>query len=213
MADLLPMFPLSLVAFPGEKLNLHIFEPRYKQLIGECEAKGTTFGIPPYFEGRTMKMGTELRLIEIARKYDDGKLDVKTEGIGYFEIKKFYPQMPNRLYPAAEIERQVWLDEEPDSVVKNKILEKLSILYKIMNITNINLSDKENFRSYQVAHKVGFNIDQELEFMKISDEHSRQDFMLNHLDKLIPIVDEMETLRKRAALNGHFKNVIPPSGY
>ena len=49
MARMLPLFPLQIVVFPGEDLNLHIFEPRYKELIGECKDKGIHFGIPGLF--------------------------------------------------------------------------------------------------------------------------------------------------------------------
>jgi hypothetical protein len=61
-----------------------------------------------------------------------------------------------------------------------------------------------------LAHKVGFNLDQELEFVKISTEEDRQTYMLNHLMRLLPIADEMKTLRKRAEMNGHIQNLKPP---
>ena len=64
MTDFLPLFPLKLVAFPGEELNLHIFEPRYKQLIRECEQNGTTFGIPTFLDNKVLDFGTEIELIK-----------------------------------------------------------------------------------------------------------------------------------------------------
>ena len=54
----LPLFPLRLVAFPGEDLNLHIFEPRYKELIQECDEKGITFGLPPFIDDKMQTFGT-----------------------------------------------------------------------------------------------------------------------------------------------------------
>ena len=62
MIDFLPLFPLKLVAFPGEQLNLHIFEPRYKQLFRECEENQITFGIPAFIDNKIMDIGTELKL-------------------------------------------------------------------------------------------------------------------------------------------------------
>ena len=77
----MPMFPLQLVVFPGEHLNLHIFEPRYKQLILECEKEKKTFGVPSFIEGKMMEIGTEMRLIAVEKKYENGEMDVRTEGV------------------------------------------------------------------------------------------------------------------------------------
>jgi hypothetical protein len=62
-----------------------------------------------------------------------------------------------------------------------------------------------------MAHHVGFSIEQEYKFLTIGDEIDRQEFMINHLENLIPIVKDMERLRKRVEMNGHFKNIIPPT--
>ncbi|MDF1697465.1 MAG: peptidase [Saprospiraceae bacterium] len=208
MADILPAFPLSLVAFPGEELNLHIFEPRYKQLIHECDKTGKTFTILPYYDGKEVRHATEMELIEIARLYDDGKMDVKTKGIGLVKVIDFFDRHPNKLYPGIEFEKLTW-DDDSDFLLNTKILHKVSILYKTMNISNVKILPPDKFKTYHIAHKVGFNIDQELKFLSINKEAERQVFMLDHLTKLIPVVEEMETLRKRAEMNGHFKNVIP----
>ncbi len=94
MTDFLPLFPLQLVVFPGEKLNLHIFEPRYKQLIREVEQNGTTFGIPSYIDGKVMDVGTEIRLISVEKRYEDGQMDIRTEGMGLFRIIELYRVAP-----------------------------------------------------------------------------------------------------------------------
>lgn len=208
MADILPAFPLSLVAFPGEELNLHIFEPRYKQLIHECDQMGKTFTILPHYDGKEVKNATEMQLLEIARIYDDGKMDIRTKGIGLVKVIDFYNRHPNKLYPGIEFEKLEW-DDISDVLINRKLLQQISVLYDTMNITNVKILPPEKFRTYQIAHKVGFNIDQELHFLSLNKEVDRQIFMFEHLRKLIPVVEEMEILRKRAEMNGHFKNVIP----
>ena len=80
MTNLIPIFPLPLVAYPDEKLNLHIFEPRYKQLIKECEAQQKPFGIIPIINQKPSEFGTLMALTEITKVYDDGKMDIKTKG-------------------------------------------------------------------------------------------------------------------------------------
>lgn len=208
MADLLPAFPLSLVAFPGEELNLHIFEPRYKQLMHECEKNGITFTVVPYFEGKKTEYAAEMKLLEIAKMYPDGKMDVKTKGVGLCKIIDFFDRHPNKLYPGIEMERLEW-DDDADIVITLDILDQLTSLYETMHVDNVKIKSPGDFRTYQVAHKVGFSVDQELEFLKISSERERQTFMLEHIKNIMPVIEEMEVLKRRAAMNGHFKNVIP----
>ena len=207
MADILPTFPLSLIAFPGEELNLHIFEPRYKQLIHECDKTGKTFTILPFYDGKKVKYATEMKLLEIAHTYDDGKMDIRTKGIGLVKVVDFFDRHPNKLYPGIEVEKMEW-DDSSDITLNNKLLQQISILYDTMNISNVKILPPEKFRTYQIAHKVGFNVDQELHFLSIKKEVDRQLYMYDHLKNLLPVVEEMETLRKRAQMNGHFKNII-----
>ena len=208
MADILPAFPLSLVAFPGEEVNLHIFEPRYKQLFLECEAKGITFAILPSFDGVDSEYATEMELVKIAKTYPDGKMDVMTKGVGLCKVMTYFDRHPNKLYPAVEFEKLAWSDHS-DLILNLEILELVGTLYETMNVDNVEIKSEADFRTYQIAHKVGMTQSQELEFLSINDERSRQLYMLDHLQKLIPVVEEMEVMRQRAAMNGHFKNVLP----
>ena len=78
-AQFLPLFPLNVVAFPGEQLNLHIFEPRYKQLIAEIAQTNGTFGIPLFVNGRVAEYGTEMQLTNIEKVHPNGEIDIKTK--------------------------------------------------------------------------------------------------------------------------------------
>lgn len=209
MSLFLPLFPLKLVAFPGEKLNLHIFEPRYRQLIQECESEKTTFGIPPYLNGKLMPFGTELRLLGVEKRYPDGKMDIRTEGIGIFRIEDFQKEVPGKLYAGALIERME-LDYEGDFMKVNLIIDRITELFTIMNIKKDIPENTPQFNTYQVAHHVGFSTEQEYEFLRIPTESDRQTYLLRHFEKLMPVVKEMEELRKRVQMNGHFKDLKPP---
>lgn len=206
---ILPMFPLKLVAFPGEALNLHIFEPRYKQLINECDANGTTFGIPAFIDDKVQEIGTEIELVSIDKVYPKGEMDIRTRGIGLFKILEFHQEVENRLYTGAEILRMPF-DTEGDFVINERILENLGELYRIMNITKPLPEHSADFNTYKIAHLVGFSIEQEYEFLCMTEELRRQDYMLTHLERLLPTAREMEELRKKVQMNGHFKNILPP---
>ena len=67
MTNFIPIFPLSIVVFPGEEVNLHIFEPRYKQLIKECFSDVKPFGIPSIINNQTGELGTLVKVVEIVK--------------------------------------------------------------------------------------------------------------------------------------------------
>lgn len=209
MPDFLPLFPLKLVVFPDEKLNLHIFEPRYKQLIRECENNNITFGIPAFIDNKIMEFGTEIELLGIEKKYESGEMDIKTKGLGLFKIHEYYSVAPNKLYSGADIERiedsSIGIPEKAE-----KLLTYLAELFRILKIEKPLPKNSTSFKTFSIAHHVGFSIEQEYEFLKIPDESSRQDFIFDHLQRMIPVVKEMERLRQRVQMNGHYKNVIPP---
>jgi len=85
MTNFIPIFPLNVVVYPGEALNLHIFEERYKQLINECFAEKKPFGIPVVLNKKMEEMGTLVEITAIAEKFDDGKMNIVTKGISVFQ--------------------------------------------------------------------------------------------------------------------------------
>lgn len=209
MNKLLPLFPLQLVVFPGENLNLHIFEPRYRQLIKECDEEGATFGIPAFIDGKLMTVGTEVQLLSVEKRYPNGEMDIKTRGMSLFSIREFFRTAPNKLYAAADI-KPLPHDTAGDVVAGTHILELVEELFSLMNIEKNIPSSPNDFITYELAHHVGFSLEQEYQFLCVTDERSRQELMKTHLEKLIPVVKEMENLKKRAEMNGHFKHIIPP---
>jgi len=209
MPTFLPLFPLKLVVFPGEKLNLHIFEPRYRQLINECEQEGIPFGIVPLLDGKIADFGTEVALSEVAKRYDDGELDIKTIGKRIFKIDQFQKEVKGKLYSGADV-HFISFSKDADLFLNEEILNNVRILHQILDINVEIPQSAADFITYDLAHQVGFNILQELEFLAILEEQDRQKIMLAHLLMLIPMAEEMRELQRRAKLNGHFKNEIPP---
>lgn len=206
---MLPLFPLRMVVFPGETVNLHIFEPRYKQLIGECEREGATFGIPAFIGNQVMDMGTEIELIEVERRYPNGEMDIRTRGLGLFRIERFVKVAPGKLYAAGEV-RRVDNETDGDPMVAQLLIDKLADLFRRLQV-NVEIEDNPlGFRTYDYAHQVGFSLQQEYDFLCILDEMGRQQYLLEHLESILPAVAEMDDLRRKAQMNGHFKNVIPP---
>jgi Lon protease-like protein len=210
MARFLPLFPLNLVVFPGEKLNLHIFEPRYKQLINECQSTGLTFGIPPFIKEQVSAIGTEVKLLNIRKTHANGEMDVETKGLCLIRILDFFKQAPNKFYPAGSIEEIPDVVNE-DPVLKLKINESMRQLYSILGINKIFMNLPDNYRIFEVAHHLGLTTEQEYELLLFTDEKSRQEYVWLHLQKILPVVLETEKLKEKIKMNGHFKNIVPPN--
>ena len=79
MTNFIPIFPLGLVVYPGEDVNLHIFEPRYKQLIKECHETKKAFGIPAVVDNKLQENGTLVNVMEMSKVYENGEMDIKNK--------------------------------------------------------------------------------------------------------------------------------------
>jgi len=206
----LPLFPLGLIAFPGEQVNLHIFEPRYKQLVHDCRDQKLSFGIAPYKEGHPMVIGTEMKLLEISQVYDDGKMDVKTQAMGIIRIHEFYSKLSGKLYPGAEVERVQRLPSTGDPNLAKAVLLLVKELYESSTVSTEVSEWHEDFTIYELAHKIGLSFEQELQLLHMEDEDERLHMVERHLKAFIPQVKKMQEMKAKIQMNGHFKNVQPP---
>lgn len=203
----LALFPLNIVVFPGESLNLHIFEPRYRQLIADCIAEHITFGIPPFLDGRLHTIGTEVRLLEVSKRYEDGRMDIRTEGLRAFRLHSFDNPTGDRLYAGGEV---AFLDLIEDATHAQKMLfvRQVEQLYDLL-ATPVPLNGDETLLSFRIAHKIGLSQAQEYQLLSLPAESQRIDMLNEHLSRVIPVVREMERTKERIRLNGHFKHIDP----
>lgn len=208
--QLLPIFPLRMVIFPNEKVNLHVFEPRYKQLINECRNDDISFCIPFYNKNRLMPTVAEVRLKEITKIYDDGKIDAKTQATEkVYSIKEVRQNLPDKLYSAAVVEPLRYNYDDRDAYLALQIQEKMVILYELLNI-NKEIPSIDELMIFNFGHYLGLSQMQEFQLLTITSERARQEFVFNHLESFIPTVKKMQDLQRKAKLNGHFKNLLPP---
>ena len=202
----IPLFPLNLVVYPGEDLNLHIFEPRYRQLIDECIEEERTFGIPAFINNKLPGYGTEMHVTTLHKRYDDGRMDIKSKGLSVFRLVNFENPLPGKLYAGGEVE----MVEPGDnfSAHADALIQRVGQLYELMQMDTDYDPSAENL-SYRVAHKVGLSIDQEYELLQLESEAERQLFLIQHLNNVLPVVADMERTKQRIRMNGHFKNLDP----
>src|SRR5215210_3665300 len=129
MTNFIPIFPLGIVVYPGEQLNLHIFEPRYKQLINECYAEKKDFGIPAIIDNHVQDYGTVVQIKEITTVHENGEMDIKTEGEKVFRVLEVIKEIPDKLYSGAIVNYPV-NHEAGNAEVMRRLLITVKELYK-----------------------------------------------------------------------------------
>lgn len=206
MTNFIPIFPLNLVVFPGEALNLHIFEPRYRQLISECLQSGKPFGIPAVVNDSLMETGTLVEIMELSHLYEDGRMDIKTRGIAVFKILELIKEIPEKLYGGAIVNYPENNMQGSRTLMKT-VLDGMHAIHLKLNVEKNFSKTDEELGSYDVAHHVGLSLEEEYEFMQLMQEIQRQEYLKRHITRVIPMMDEMDALRKKIRQNGHFKNL------
>jgi Lon protease-like protein len=206
MTNFIPIFPLGIVVYPEESLNLHIFEPRYKQLISECNSQKKQFGIPTVIENRIQDFGSLVEIVEITKVHENGEMDIKTKGLRIFRILEVIKEVPEKLYSGA-IVNYPETDEEGNRELMKKVVNSIRELHKLLRIDKDFKKQDEELKAYDVAHHVGLSLQEEYEMLHLLQERQRQEYLKRHLAKVIPLVAEMEQLKEKIKLNGHFRNL------
>ena len=206
MTNFIPIFPLSVVVYPGEDLNLHIFEPKYKQLITECVAQKKTFGIPVVINNKMTELGTSVEIIEVSKMYDNGEMDIKTRGQQVFRILEIIHDVPDKLYSGAIVSYPV-NNFQGRQLLMTKVIAAIKELHKLLKVNKPFHKNEDELSSYDVAHHAGLTLQEEFEFLALTTELQRQEYLKRHLAKVLPVVAEMELLKEKIKLNGHFKNI------
>lgn len=206
MTNFIPIFPLSLVVYPTEQLNLHIFEPRYKQLITECFQEKKFFGIPAVIDNKVQDFGTLVRIVEITNVHENGELDIKTEGEKVFRILELIKDIPEKLYSGAIVNYPENYGEANPEIVK-RLVQNIRELHKLLNVSKDFQKEETELKSYDVAHHVGLTLQEEYELLNLLDERQRIEYLKRHLNKVLPMAAQMEALKEKIRLNGHFKNL------
>jgi Lon protease-like protein len=206
MTNFIPIFPLGIVVFPGEQLNLHIFEPRYKQLVNDCFAEKKPFGIPTVLKHGLSEIGTLVEIKEVVEVYEDGKLDIRTAGLQVFRILEVVKTVPDKLYSGAIVN---YLDnDEKQHVVKMRnLLKSIRALHDTLKLSKDFKKPDQQLVSYDIAHHAALSLDEEQEFLSLLREDQRLEYLKRHIAKILPVVNEMEQLKEKIKLNGHFKNL------
>jgi len=203
----LPLFILNTVLYPEEVLPLHVFEPKYIALVEDCLAANTPFGIVLTKDDKLEELGCTAQISKVISNKEGGEKDIVVSGLERFRIKEIFRVKP---YLTAEIEPLI--DVEPTSErvsVERVIAQHIKLLELAGRTPSPVMYQEKNRLSFFIAHNAGLTVVQKQEVLELSGEGERIQYLIDHLERFIPAVEQAESVRQKISSNGHFKDFPP----
>src|SRR5579863_3317232 len=198
--NLLPLFPLRVVVFPRTPLPLHIFEERYKEMVGDAIRESSEFGVVLAKEDGIVNAGCTVMVKEVLKKYPDGRMDILTRGVRRFEILGLNE---DKAYLRGEVQ---FFDDEDSGPAPAELREKALAQYRrLQEAGDLQGAEPEAADvqlSFQLAHAL-----EDLDFLNVllrnRSESQRLEQLTDHLARQVPKLRAAARMRKLAPLNGH----------
>jgi Lon protease-like protein len=199
---LLPLFPLDVVLFPGIPLPLHIFEPRYKEMIGECLAERRTFGVVRAIEQGLADVGCTAEIITVVKEYPDGRLDLVSEGRKRFELLRVNEE---RSFLQAEV---LMINDEPGDPPPEDTSRAVQLHSELLGIAgatqDLSAADPSAL-SFYLAGSLPLDLDFKQKLLALRSEPERLSLLISYLETIIPNLRRAATAREKAGGNGHVR--------
>ena len=201
----IPLFPLEVVLMPSMPLPLHIFEERYKLMIGECFEEKREFGVV-YQKGSDMKKnGCTANIVQVLKRFADGRLDIMTQGVNRFVIESINEDKP---YLQAEV---IYYDDESearaDTLIADgiKLLEQLDVMTgKKRDYRSLSRMDHKTI-SFVIAYNEVFSMEEKQSFLEMRSTSERITKTVESLRKVVELLQITEEAKRIAGGNGNFK--------
>lgn len=200
---LLPLFPLDLVLLPSVPLPLHIFEPRYKEMIKECLEKKSPFGIIRAKEESFVNTGCTADIMNVLKTYPDGRMNILVEGQKRFEVLQVNQE---RSFLQAEV---FYLDDETDPAAAEDIQKALALHGEIMELAGAKAEEAEKANTAQIAYRLAgslpFDPDFQQALLEMNSEAQRIQAIISFFERILPSLHRSARAKQRAGGNGHVK--------
>jgi Lon protease-like protein len=187
VSSLLPIFPLDLVLLPGVPLPLHIFEPRYREMIAECLERKKPFGVVRVSSDGVADIGCTAEIMSVTKKYDDGRLDILTRGVERFEVIHVNN---DRSFLQAEI--SVVQDEAEDETGKPSaqlVTEAVRLHAEIAKLAGTEPSGPDEHArnlSFLLAGSLPLDLDFKQNLLSTLSETKRLEAVIGYLEAVLP---------------------------
>jgi Lon protease-like protein len=194
-----PLFPLGIVTLPSEYVPLHIFEERYKTMVGECLERDGEFGIVWLTEDELKEVGCAVEVARVLERMEDGRLNILCQGTRPFRLVERQEDLP---YPAATVEFLDDRDEELDEAILTRAHQSYSELVEQAADRTLEPDEVAPLTAYEMAATVDFGLDAKQGLLELRSENAR----LRLVDRLFRAatkrLDYVERAQVRAKSNG-----------
>lgn len=183
MSLLLPLFPLDLVLLPGVPLPLHVFEPRYKEMIAECLDEKKPFGVVRASSEGVADIGCTAEIIEVTKRYDDGRMDILTRGVERFEVLHVHEERP---FLQAEF---TVIDDEPGHAPSEMVREAVRLHTEIVRLAGADADGPEEGAdqlSFLLAGSLPLDLDFKQKLLATLSEPKRLQAVISYLEAVLP---------------------------
>jgi len=180
---LLPLFPLDLVLLPGVPLPLHVFEPRYKEMIAECLDEKKPFGVVRASSEGVADIGCTAEIIEVTKRYDDGRMDILTRGVERFEVLHVHEERP---FLQAEF---TVIDDEPGHAPSEMVREAVRLHTEIVRLAGADADGPEEGAdqlSFLLAGSLPLDLDFKQKLLATLSEPKRLQAVISYLEAVLP---------------------------
>ena len=185
--------------FPGAPQPLHIFEPRYQEMIAECLEQKRAFGMVRVKESALAAIGCSATILNVIKKYDDGRLDIATAGQQRFEIESLNQE---RSFLQGEV---TFFDDEPSQVAKASQETLIQLHEQLFSILGqpVEIEQDAPSLSFHLAHELPVDLDFKQALLEMKSEAERIETLTEYYRATIPKVEKTLRARQRASGNGH----------
>ena len=200
MGPLLALFPLDVVLFPGIPLPLHIFEPRYKEMIGECLDQKSLFGVIRAQESTLADVGCTAEILAVTKTYDDGRMDIVAQGRERFELLEVNQE---RTFLRGEI---LYVADEPEKPTEEERARAIELHRQILALANAqqDLPEGEDPPlSYHLAGSLPLDLDFKQKLLGLRSESRRIQTVIEYFEGILPTLRRSVVIRQKAGGNGH----------
>jgi Lon protease-like protein len=201
LSPLLPLFPLDVVLLPGTPLPLHIFEPRYQEMISECLDRSQHFGVLRGKEQELAEIGCTAEILTVTKKYPDGRMDIVTEGRARFEVLQLNQE---RSFLQAEV---LYLQDEAGVASREEITQAVTLHGEIMTLAGAEPEKSsevdEGQLSFHLAGSLPLDLDFKQTLLGMKSEAERLRAIISFFETILPTMRRTVHVRRKAGGNGH----------
>ncbi|HTT29187.1 MAG TPA: LON peptidase substrate-binding domain-containing protein [Solirubrobacteraceae bacterium] len=194
-----PLFPLGMVALPGELIPLHIFEERYKTMIDECIGSEREFGIVWMSDDGLREVGCACAIDRVLERLEDGQINLIARGTRPFRVLERQGHLP---YPAGVIEFVEDRDDEVDADLARGAHEAYAELVKRATDREPDTDELESMTAYAMAATVDFGLDAKQGLLDMRSENARLRLVTRLFRAAIKRLELVDRVQERAQSNG-----------